>query len=162
MSSLLAKGEAEVGDKPHRATCSLCVSDESHAPSARPPSHQSTKLHKENARLKSEAYECNKFLHALLAQRKGHDPHLDDCSQTPYPSPSLSSNQSQPLASPIPPSHVSQSAATRLHVRHSSKAILPSTHSCSVNPQANVYYHQGPLHSLYRRYPEREESHDLS
>lgn len=58
--------------------------------------------------MKNEAREREKFWRALWAQRKGHDPHPDDFSQMPYPSPSLSSSQSQPLASPISPSHVSQ------------------------------------------------------
>ena len=69
---------------------------------------QSTELCMESAWLKNEAREHEKFWRALWAQRKGHDPHPDDFSQMHYPSPSLSSAQSQPLASPISPSHVSQ------------------------------------------------------
>ena len=58
--------------------------------------------------MKGEAREREKFWRSILAQKKGHDPNPDDFSQMPYPSPSISSAQSQPLASPISPSHVSQ------------------------------------------------------
>ena len=80
---------------------------------------QSTELRKENARLKNEAREREKFWRALWAQRKGHDPHPDDFSQMSYPSPSLSTNQSQPLASPISPSHVSQYPDQNMSHRYS-------------------------------------------
>ena len=108
---------------------------------------QSTELRKENARLKNEAREREKFWRALWAQRKGHDPHPDDFSQIPYPSPSLSSAQSQPLASPISPSHVSQ------YPDHNISHRYPTARDTNGQMGGGIPYPAQPQHDYPSRSP---------
>ena len=97
--------------------------------------------------MKNEAREREKFWRALWAQRKGHDPHPDDFSQMPYPSPSLSSSQSQPLASPISPSHVSQYPDQNMSHRY------PATRDANGQMGGGMPYPAQPQHDYSSRSP---------
>jgi len=108
---------------------------------------QSTELRKENTRLKNEAREREKFWRALWAQRKGHDPHPDDFSQMPYPSPSLSSSQSHPLPSPVSPSHVSQYPDQNMSHRY------PTARDANGQMGGGMPYSAQPQHDYSSRSP---------
>ena len=97
--------------------------------------------------MKNEAREREKFWRALWAQRKGHDPHPDDFSQIPYPSPSLSSAQSQPLASPISPSHVSQYPDQNMSHRYS------AARDANAQMNSGMAYPAQPQHDYQSRSP---------
>ena len=97
--------------------------------------------------MKSEAREREKFWRALWAQRKGQDPHPDDFGQGPYPSPSLSSNQSHPLPSPISPSHVSQYPDQNMSHRY------PAARDANGQMGGGMHYPAQPQHDYSSRSP---------